>query len=288
MLKALRPFVDWHAHGRGEFPRERREHRVRGRLRARPAPRPGTWFFDDGLAVEGTLSRDDAKGLGTYRWTEEVKEKDEDGAYVVVDRKNSMNETHDLPRQPAGGLRGRVEKGCRLRLPPLSVVVYRRARHRWWEGPPNLWNGPWRRPSGGCLRSREGALHDQRGGEGYRDAPRRHGRSSPRGPAGRDQVPPALRPLEYGARGRLADVPFVLDDHKPLIHHFARDEHLDLKRYDVTDAERRARPPSPTPTQALATFATAAGRSRGPSPASRRRRTSSCSSARPRRSSRRL
>ena len=72
MLKALRPFVDWHAHGRGEFRANNGNtvyegDYVRGRRHGR-----GTWFFDDGSSWEGTFSRDDAKGLGTYRWTEEV------------------------------------------------------------------------------------------------------------------------------------------------------------------------------------------------------------------------
>ena len=108
------------------------------------------------------------------------------------------------------------------------------------------------------------ALRDQRGVGGYRDAAealRKEARTGLRA-ATKYHLHFDLSNTEREVD--LADVPFVLDDHKPLIHHFARDEHLDLKRYDVTDAERRARPPSPTPTQAQGQPATAAGRSRGP------------------------
>ena len=253
MLRALRPFVDWHAHGRGEFRANDGNivyegDYVRGRRHGR-----GTWFFDDGSSWEGTFSRDDAKGLGTYRWTEEVKEKDEDGAYVVVDRKIHERDAiyHDNRR---AAFVDELKKGCRLRLPSFRLSSI--GEHATVVGrPTKSLERALEEAERRCLRSREGerfATNEE--WEGYRDAAE----------ALRKEARAALRAatkyhLHFDLSNTerevdLADVPFVLDDHKPLIHHFARDEHLDLKRYDVTDAERRARPPSPTPTQALATF----------------------------------
>ena len=253
MLKALRPFVDWHAHGRGEFRANDGNtvyegDYVRGRRHGR-----GTWFFDDGSSWEGTFSRDDAKGLGTYRWTEEVKEKDEDGAYVVVDRKIHERDAiyHDNRR---AAFVDELKKGCRLRLPSFRLSSI--GEHATVVGrPTKSLERALEEAERRCLRSREGerfATNEE--WEGYRDAAealRKEARAA-LWAATKYHLHFDLSNTEREVD--LADVPFVLDDHKPLIHHFARDEHLDLKRYDVTDAERRARPPSPPPTQALATF----------------------------------
>ena len=240
MLRALRPFVDWHAHGRGEFRANDGNtvyegEYVRGRRHGR-----GTWFFDDGSSWEGTFSRDDAKGLGTYRWTEEVKEKDEDGAYVVVDRKIHERDAiyHDNRR---AAFVDELKKGCRLRLPSFRLSSI--GEHATVVGrPTKSLERALEEAERRCLRSREGErFTTNEEWEGYRDAAE----------ALRKEARAALRAatkyhLHFDLSNTerevdLADVPFVLDDHKPLIHHFARDEHLDLKRYDVTDAERRAR-----------------------------------------------
>ena len=114
------------------------------------------------------FSRDDAKGLGTYRWTEEVKEKD-DGAYVVVDRK-----IHERDAIYHGNRRAafvdELNKGCRLRLPSFRLLsIGERATVV--GRPTKSLERALEEAERRCLRSREGerfATNEE--WEGYRDA----------------------------------------------------------------------------------------------------------------------
>ena len=189
------------AHGRGEFRANDgntvyKGEYVRGRRQA------GTWFFDDGSSWEGDVfPRQPRTRHGGPRRS---RRRTRDGAYVVVDRKLHERDAiyHDNRR---AAFVDELKKGCGYDCPPFGCRLSA-STPPWWEGPPNLWNGPWRRPSGGvCARGRR-ALRDQRGV----GLPRRGRalRKNSRGPAGRSAVPPALRPLEHGARGRPRGRPF--------------------------------------------------------------------------------
>ena len=242
MLRAIRPFIDWRAHGWGKFRANSGEVVYKGQYVRGQRHGRGTWTFADGASWQGHFFKDDAKGLGTYRWTEDVTELDADGAYVVVDRKIQERDAfyHANTRR---AFADELKTGCRLTLLDGTATVVGR--------PTRALVKALKEAEERVVKSRHGKLFattEER--DAYADR-------------AESQVLEARAALRNETRYNLhfdlsnierevdlADVAFSLDGHKPLVHHFARKEHLHLKRYDRIDQELV----KPTPAQALQKF----------------------------------